>query len=73
MAARLRQVAQATVAKLFGIHSTPTKTQTELQRTYTGLGAEFGQSLTDANITFALKREPGAHRIVFIEIGRAHV
>jgi len=65
VAARLRQVAQATFAKLFGIHSAPTRTQGELQRTYTGLGAEFGQPLTDANITFALKREPVAHRIVF--------
>jgi transposase-like protein len=51
--------------KLFGFHSVPTKTQVEIQRVYTGLGAEFGQRITDANITFALKREPVAHRIVF--------
>jgi len=65
MAARLKHAAQATFAKLFGLHSAPTKTQTEIQRTYTGLGAEFGQPITAANITFALKREPVAHRIVF--------
>ena len=65
MAARLKQVAQETVAKLFGLHSALTKTQTEIQRAYTGLGAEFGQPITAANITFALKREPVAHRIVF--------
>jgi hypothetical protein len=29
------------------------------------LGAEFGQKLTYENITFAVKREPVAHRIVF--------
>ena len=28
------------------------------------MGAEFGQPITDANITFAIKREPVAHRIV---------
>jgi RNase P subunit RPR2 len=39
MAARLKQVAQARLSTLFGIHSTSTKTQAELQRTYTGLGA----------------------------------
>jgi len=65
MAARLKHVAQTTVAKLFGLHSTLTKTQTEIQRTYTGLGAEFGQPITAANVAFALKREPVAHRIVF--------
>ena len=52
--------------KLFGIHSvSTTKSQVEIQRAYTGLGAEFGQPLTNANITFALKREPVAHKIVF--------
>jgi len=65
MAARLKHVAQATVAKLFGLHSAPTETQAEIQRAYTGLGAEFGQPITAANTTFALKREPVAHRIVF--------
>jgi len=64
VAARLKQVAQAGIARLFGLHSV-TKTQAEIQRTYTGLGAEFGQPITDANVTFALKREPVAHRIVF--------
>ena len=58
-------VRQLLAQKLFGIHSVPSRTQVELQRTYTGLGAEFGQTITDANITFALKREPVANRIVF--------
>jgi hypothetical protein len=58
-------VRQLLAEKLFGIHSVPSKTQVEIQRAYTGLGAEFGQPITDANITFALKREPVAHRIVF--------
>jgi len=65
MATRLKNVAQTAMARLFGFHSAPTKTQTEIQRTHTGLGAEFGQPITSANITFALKREPVAHRIVF--------
>jgi hypothetical protein len=56
---------QLLARKLFGDHSVPSKTQAELQRVYTGLGAEFGQPITDANITFAVKREPVAHRIVF--------
>jgi len=58
-------VRQLLAQKLFGIHSVPSRTQAELQRVYTGLGAEFGQPITDANITFAVKREPVAHRIVF--------
>ena len=58
-------VRQLLARKLFGVHSVPVKTQAELQRVYTGLGAEFGQPITDANITFAVKREPVAHRIVF--------
>jgi len=58
-------VRQLLARKLFGAHSVPSKTQAELQRVYTGLGAEFGQPITDANITFAVKREPVAHRIVF--------
>jgi len=58
-------VRQLLAQKLFGVHSVPSKTQVEIQRTYTGLGAEFGQPITDANITFAVKREPVAHRIVF--------
>ena len=58
-------VRQLLAQKLFGIHSVPSKTQVEIQRAYTGLGAEFGQPITDAHITFALKREPVAHRIVF--------
>ena len=43
--------------KLFGIHSVPSRTQVEVQRVYTGLGAEFGQPINDAHITFALQRE----------------
>ena len=58
-------VRQLLARKLFGVHSVPSRTQAELQRVYTGLGAEFGQTITDANITFAVKREPVAHRIVF--------
>jgi len=58
-------VRQLLAQKLFGVHSVPSKTQAEIQRVYTGLGAEFGQPITDANITFAVKREPVAHRIVF--------
>jgi len=58
-------VRQLLAQKLFGVHSAPSQTQAEIQRVYTGLGAEFGQPLTDANITFAIKREPVAHRIVF--------
>jgi hypothetical protein len=51
---------------LFARHATPhERTQVEIQRVYTGLGAEFGQKLTYENITFALKREPVAHKIVF--------
>jgi len=52
--------------RLFGTHATPhEQTQVKIQRVYTGLGAEFGQPITYGNITFALKREPVAHRIVF--------
>ncbi|MBT0160821.1 DUF1073 domain-containing protein [Candidatus Bathyarchaeota archaeon A05DMB-2] len=58
-------VRQLLAQKLFGAHSVLSKTQAELQRVNTGLGAEFGQPITDANITFAVKREPVAHRIVF--------
>ena len=58
-------VRQLLAEKLFGVHSVPSRTQVEIQRVYTGLGAEFGQTITDANITFALKREPVAHWIVF--------
>jgi transposase-like protein len=56
---------QILARKLFGVHSVLSKTQVEIQRVYTGLGAEFGQLITYADITFALKREPVAHRIVF--------
>jgi hypothetical protein len=56
---------QLLARKLFGVHSVPSKTQAEIQRVYTGLGAEFGQPLTYDNVTFAIKREPVAHRIVF--------
>ena len=58
-------VRQLLAQKLFGIHSVSSQTQAEIQRVYTGLGAEFGQPLTYDNITFAIKREPVAHRIVF--------
>ena len=49
----------------FAVASKFSGTQTEIQRVYTGLGAEFGQPLTYDNVTFAIKREPVAHRIVF--------
>jgi len=65
MATRLKYVARTTMLRLLGFHSASTRTQTEVQRIHTGLGAEFGQPITAANITFALKREPVAHRIVF--------
>jgi len=58
-------VRQLLAQKLFCIHSAPSQTQAEIQRVSTGLGAEFGQPLTYDNITFAIKREPVAHRIVF--------
>ncbi len=58
-------VRQLLAQKLFGIHSAPSQTQAEIQRVYTGLGTEFGQPLILDNITFAIKREPVAHRIVF--------
>jgi hypothetical protein len=58
-------VRQLLAEKLFGVHSVLSKTQVEIQRVYSGLGAEFGQTITDANITFALKRESIASRIVF--------
>jgi hypothetical protein len=49
----------------FAIASKASGNQAEIRRVYTGLGAEFGQPLTYDNITFAIKREPVAHRIVF--------
>lgn len=36
-----------------------------IPRVSTGLGAAFGEKITDRDITFAVKREPVAHRIVF--------
>jgi hypothetical protein len=36
-----------------------------IPRVSTGLGAAFGEKITDQDITFAVKREPVAHRIVF--------
>ena len=33
-------VRQLLAQKLFGVHSVPSRTQVELQRVYTGLGAE---------------------------------
>jgi len=59
------RVALQQVLRKFAIASKPSGTQAEIQRFYTGLGAEFGQPLTYDNITFAIKREPVAHRIVF--------
>lgn len=54
------------VLKRFATASSPVSgTQAEIQRVHTGLGAEFGQTITNENITFAVKREPVAHRIVF--------
>jgi len=65
-------VRQLLAKALFGVDTSARKagdqadrTQAEIQRVYTGLGAEFGQKITDADITFAVKREPVAHRIVF--------
>jgi hypothetical protein len=65
-------VRQLLAKALFGVDTSPRRardqvdrTQAEIQRVYTGLGAEFGQKITDADITFAVKREPVAHRIVF--------
>jgi hypothetical protein len=57
-------VALQKIVRRFAVASAPSR-QVEIQRAYTGLGAEFGQPITDANITFAIKREPVAHRIVF--------
>jgi hypothetical protein len=59
-----RAVLQRVLQK-FAVASKPYGTQAEIQRVHTGLGAEFGQPLTYENITFAIKREPVAHRIVF--------
>jgi hypothetical protein len=59
------QAALRQVLRKFAVASKASGTQTEIQRVYTGLGAEFGQPLTYDNITFAIKREPVAHRIVF--------
>jgi len=59
------QSALKQVLRKFAFASKSSETQTEIQRVYTGLGAEFGQPLTYDNITFAIKREPVAHRIVF--------
>lgn len=54
------------VLKRFGVASSPVnRTQAEIQRAYTGLGAEFGQALSDENITFAVKREPIAYLLTF--------
>ena len=68
----LAGIRQILAEKLFGVNASSRKagaqgarTQVEIQRVKTGLGAEFGQSITDASITFALRREPVAHRIVF--------
>ena len=52
------------VLRRFAAASTP-RTQAEVQRFYTGFTAEFGQPITNADITRALRRIPIAHRIVF--------
>ena len=48
----------------FAAASTP-RTQAEVQRFYKGFTQSFGQPVTNADITRALRRVPIAHRIVF--------
>jgi len=57
-------VALQKVLRRFAVASTP-RLQAEIQRYYTGFAAEFGQPITNEDITQALKRIPLAHRIVF--------
>jgi phage-related protein (TIGR01555 family) len=38
---------------------------TKVSTTSAGAGAGFGEGITDQDLTFAVKREPAAHRIVF--------
>ena len=60
------QMALKKVLKRFAVASSPvTRTQAEIQRIHTGLGAEFGQPITHQNITFAVKREPIAYLLTF--------
>jgi hypothetical protein len=45
------------VLRMFAVASVPVdRTQAEIQRYHTGLGAEFGQPLTHEAITFAVRR-----------------
>jgi len=54
------------VLKRFAVASSPAdQTQGEIQRYHTGLGAEFGQTITDKDVTFAVKREPIAYLLTF--------
>jgi len=59
-------VALQKVLRKFAVASSPVnRTQAEIQRVHTGLGAEFGQPITHQNITFAVKREPIAYLLTF--------
>ncbi len=54
------------VLRRFAVASSPVnRTQAEIQRLHTGLGAEFGQPITHRDITFAVKREPVAYLLTF--------
>ena len=54
------------VLRRFSVASSPVdRTQAEIQRYHTGLGAEFGRPVTNENITFAVKREPLAYLLTF--------
>ena len=60
------QMALQKVLRRFAVASSPVdRTQAEIQRLHTGLGAEFGQTITNENITFAVKREPIAYLLTF--------
>jgi hypothetical protein len=54
------------ILKRFAAASSPVdQTQAKIQRYHTGLDAEFGQTITDKDITFAVKREPIAYLLTF--------
>jgi len=60
------RVALQKVVRMFAVASSPvSRTQAEIQRIHTGLGAEFGQPVSHGNITFAVKREPIAYLLTF--------
>ena len=56
---------QKVLRRFAGASSPVNRTQAEIQRGYTGFTAEFGQPITNDDITKALRRVPIAHRIVF--------